>query len=114
MPTTPTETAQELRKRAEEKFRSKEGSSPGIFSPEEYLRNFHDLGVHQIELEMQHEELRRSQEELEASKSRYLELYDLAPIGYLTINEKGLIKEVNLTAATMLGVLRNDLLKKSM
>jgi PAS domain S-box-containing protein len=112
MPATPTESAQELRKRAEEKFRSNEGSSPEIYSPEEYLHNFHDLEVHQIELEMQNEELRHSQEETETSKSRYFDLYDLAPVGYLTLSEKGLIHEANLTAATMFGVFRNDLLKK--
>ena len=114
MLTTPTDTAQGLRKRAEEKLNSNEGSSPEIYSPEKYLHNFHDLEVHQIELEMQNEELRHSQEELGISKSRYFDLYDLAPFGYLALSEKGLIQEANLTAATMLGVLRSGLLKKSM
>ena len=54
-----------------------------------------------------------SQEDLEASKSRYFDLYDLAPVSYLTLSEQGLILEANLSAATMLGVVRNDLLKKS-
>jgi len=114
MTVSTAETAQELRQRAEEKLRSNGGSSPEIYSPEEYLHNFHELEVNQIELELQNEELHRTQKELEASKSRYFDLYDLAPVGYLTINEKGLIQEANLTAATMLGVLRSDLLKKSM
>ncbi len=55
--------------------------------------------MHQIELEMQNEELQRSQTELENARARYFNLYDLAPIGYVTLSEKGLILEANLTAA---------------
>lgn len=67
----------------------------------------------QIELEMQNEELRRSQEQLEASRARYFDLYDLAPVGYLTLNEHGSILEANLTAVTMLGAPKSLLNKNS-
>jgi diguanylate cyclase (GGDEF)-like protein/PAS domain S-box-containing protein len=72
----------------------------------------HELGTHQIELEMQNEELRRAQEELEASRSRYANLYDFAPTGYLTFDKDGLIREVNLTGAGLLGEDRRRLINK--
>ncbi len=112
MPTTLTETVQNLRKRAEEKFLSSGRSTLKKHSPENKEHLFHELQVHQIELEMQIEELRHYQKELETSKSRYFDLYDLAPVGYLTINDKGLIVEANLAAATMLCVSPATLLKK--
>lgn len=62
----------------------------------------HELRVHQIELEMQSEELRRSRNEIEISQARYIALYDQAPTGYLTISGKGLILEANLTSASLL------------
>ena len=71
----------------------------------------HELRVHQIELEMQNEELRRAQNDLEISLSRYADLYDFAPIGYFTFDEQGRIIEVNLTGAKQLGVVRGNLIK---
>jgi diguanylate cyclase (GGDEF)-like protein/PAS domain S-box-containing protein len=70
------------------------------------------LRKNQIELEAQNEKLRVTQDKLETTKSRYFDLYDLAPIGYCTICEKGLILEANLTAATLLGMARNALIKQ--
>ena len=70
------------------------------------------LRTHQIELEMQNEELRQSQESLQAARLRYFDLYDLAPVGYCTINERGLILEANLTAANLFGVTRESLVRR--
>ena len=73
----------------------------------------HELEVHQIELELQNEELRRAQFELIESASLFSDLYDFAPVGYTTLDEKGRIIEMNLTLATMLGVERNQLTGKT-
>ena len=75
-------------------------------------RLIHELHVHQVELEMQNEELRKSQTELEDSRARYSDLYDFAPIGYFSFDKNGLIIEVNLTGAGQLGIERNLLIKK--
>jgi PAS domain S-box-containing protein len=109
MTTKQPETVQQLRQRAEEKFRADETSSTEPLSPEETKKLLHELQVHQIELEMQVEELRDKQNELDAARARYFDLYDLAPMGYLTFNARGLIYEANLSAATMLGVTRKVL-----
>jgi PAS domain S-box-containing protein len=62
-----------------------------------------DLHIHQVELEQQNEELRKSQLQITELQNKYFDLYEMAPVGYLTFNEKGLIIEANLTSATMLG-----------
>jgi diguanylate cyclase (GGDEF)-like protein/PAS domain S-box-containing protein len=85
-------------------------SGKGPARPAEDL--LHELQVHQIELEMQNDELRRSQVALEASRDRYLDLYEFAPVGYLTVTAAGLIFEVNLTGATLLHVERKKLLQR--
>ena len=72
----------------------------------ERLALVQNLRIHQIELEMQNEELRRAHLELEKARDKYSDLYDFAPVGYFTISEQGTILEVNLTAASMLGVER--------
>jgi PAS domain S-box-containing protein len=104
-----------LRRQAEENFRGKAvqaSENPDILPPGEPRKILHELRVHQIELEIQNEELLRTQSELEAARTRYFDLYDLAPVGYCTLSEKGLILENNLTAAKLLGVTREALLKQ--
>ena len=100
----------DLRARAEKA--AKVSGHIEILSPEETRRTLHELRVHQIELEMQNEELRRTQAELDAERARYFDLYDLAPVGYCTLSEQGLILEANLTAAKLLGVARRTLAGK--
>jgi len=103
------------RERAAEKARStfaKSIEEIEDFSPEKIRQMLYDLRVHQIELELQNEELRRTQEELDAARDLYFDLYDLAPVGYVTVNEKGLILQANLTATRLLGVARSELVKQ--
>jgi PAS domain-containing protein len=100
-----------LRRRAEKLLRGKPADMAAIRT-EEAGRLLHELQVHQIELEMQNDELRRAQQKLEASRVKYFDLYDLAPVGYFTVSEKGLILEANLRGADLLGVERNRLVKQ--
>ena len=97
-----------LRDNAEEQLVHSPESSPTIKeqTPEELI---HELQVHQIELEMQAEELRKSHLAVEESRDKFLDLYDFAPTGILTLSKKGSIVEVNLTGSTLLGVERSKL-----
>ena len=101
--------AASLRRRAEKTARARAAEIDKTLSPEAAREALHELRVHQIELEMENEDLRRAQAELEAAQARYLELYDLAPVGYCTLSEEGVILEANLTMATLLDVARGDL-----
>ena len=112
MTTTPSELAQDLRKRAEEKFQMAGAKASQTLSDAETKNLLHELQVHQIELEMQNDELRRTQGELDVERARYFDLYDLAPIGYLTVSDEGVVLKANLAAATMLGVVRYFLINK--
>ncbi len=102
----------ELRRRAVDHLKTNETATGMDDSNAEPQKLLQELQIHQIELEMQNEELRRTQEELEASRERYFDLFELAPVGYCTISEKGLILEANLTAATLLGVARGALIRQ--
>jgi len=111
-----SEQVAQLRQQAEEIVRVRENPAPPkgheSLSPHETRQTLHELRVHQIELEMQNEELRRTQAELDSARARYFDLYDLAPVGYCTISENELIQEANLTAATLLGVIRSTLVRR--
>lgn len=104
--------SQNLRGKAEAKVKkNKEIITENSVSTETTKKLLHELQVHQIELEMQNEELRESQIALEIVRSRYFDLYDMAPVGYLTLNKHSLIQQANLTVATLLGMTRNSLIK---
>jgi diguanylate cyclase (GGDEF)-like protein/PAS domain S-box-containing protein len=107
---------QDLRQQAEaslHKNRAVATPQPSALSAENAAQLIHELQVHQIELEMQNDELRRAQTELSALQAHYFDLFDLAPVGYLTINAQGLLLQANLTAATLLGVTRQKLPRHS-
>jgi diguanylate cyclase (GGDEF)-like protein/PAS domain S-box-containing protein len=87
-----------LRTQAERHLADAPPANPML--PNEAL--LHDLQVHRIELEMQNEALRQAQVELEESRDRYVDLYDFAPVGYLTLSHQGLIQQINLTGAELL------------
>ena len=109
-----TTAAAELRRRAEEQLQNQTSSTDAPLAAHETLRLLQELKIHQIELEMQNDELRHSKAELEASRERFIDLYDFAPVGYCLVSEEGLILDANLTAANLLGVARGELVQQSM
>ena len=111
------DTSQEtdLRQKAEDFLQGKAeqfSEQLKVLSPEALGKLFHELHVHQIELELQNEELRQTQIELDFAKTRYFNLYDLAPVAYLVVTNRGVIKKANLAAANLLGLSRRKLLNK--
>jgi PAS domain S-box-containing protein len=105
-------TAAKLRTQAEEQFRKKTAKNLQIGNSDDSLRLVHELEVHQIELEMQNNELCRVHDELEVLLNTYAELYDFAPVGYFTFDGNGLIRRVNLAGAQQLGIERGMLVNK--
>jgi len=104
----------DLRKRAEKALqeRSPDNLESAELSKEEMHSLIHELQVHQIELEMQNDELRRFQNKIEESRKKYSHLYDFAPVGYFTVKDKGMIAQANLTGAALLGIDRQSLIGK--
>ncbi|HVS14027.1 MAG TPA: PAS domain S-box protein [Thermoanaerobaculia bacterium] len=103
--------AESRRRAARERLETRLKGSTEEASAAEVTRLLHELEVHQIELELQNEELRESRAEAEASLARYQELYDFAPVGYLTLDAEGKITRSNLAAARLLGHERDRLLQ---
>jgi formate hydrogenlyase transcriptional activator len=99
-------SAAERRRLAEERLHAKTTEScptPDRVDPQRLIQ---ELEVHQIELEMQNEELHHLNEQLELSRTKYTDLYEFAPVGYFTFDKRGVIREVNLTGAKLLGIER--------
>ena len=92
-----------LRRRAEERAAQSSADGCDTISTDEMRHLIHELQVNKIELEMQNDNLRLMQENLQKSQEKYFDLFDLAPVGYLTLNEKGIIVNANLSAAALLG-----------
>ncbi len=96
-----------LRRRAEQQLAQQQSAAFNIEADAKKL--LHELQVHQIELEMQNEHLLIAQAEAEVNLKRYTELYDMAPVGYLTLDCFGAIQQINLKAAGQLGIFRSQL-----
>lgn len=105
----PSGKSAELRHRAEKRLKNQAPEADSPCSPAQTQRLLHELQVHQIELEMQNEELRESRVQVEAALECYTDLYDFAPVGYFTLSIEGIIQKVNLPGARLLGLERSRL-----
>ncbi len=102
-----------LRQRAEREAVSRSEKRPKQLTLDQATRLLHELEVHQIELEMQNEELRLSRLEIELLRNKFQDMYDYAPVGYIGFDISGEIKEINLAAAQLLERPRQELLNRS-
>lgn len=102
--------ADELRRRAADRLRTQAPQDRSPWAENDRQRLVHELEVHQIELEMQNEQLRQSRDEVEKTLERYTDLYDFAPVGYLTLDRSGVINALNLAGAQLLGIERARLI----
>jgi len=105
--------ARALRQKAEEQLKAKQRGLEPQGSGDAVTRLLHELQVHQIELEMQNEELRQAYETTETALKKFTMLYDLAPMGYFTLDRDGSISELNFTGADMLGDKRFSLVNSN-
>ena len=102
----------ELRRRAQKYLAERQNGKSDL--PQEDMRALvHELDTYQIELELQNEDLRKTQEELEQSRQQFTDLYEFAPVGYFSLDGKGVIISVNLTGSLQLGVEKEALLKRA-
>ncbi|MBT0652870.1 sensor histidine kinase [Geomobilimonas luticola] len=106
-------SARRLRSSAEKRLVNAASKYALPQSKEDALKLVHELHVHQIELEMQNDELHRAQDELRSSRDRYSLLYDFAPVGYFTLDRQGMILTANLTGASLLNTERSRLIRRS-
>ncbi|PLX88360.1 MAG: hypothetical protein C0618_04435 [Desulfuromonas sp.] len=109
MKPTKTDNADSLRRRAEDRLQKQKTPDDSSRSADQTERLLHELQVHQIELEMQNEELQSSRAKVEGLLKRYTDLYDFAPVGYFTLQQNGTISETNLAGAKLLCVDRAKL-----
>ena len=107
-----TDTSALIRHKAEEALQEKQATSPSNFSESEIIRLIHELEVHQIELEMQNEELLLAKEQAEKAAQKYAELFLYAPAGYFTLSRSGEILELNLVASQIFGIEKHALLNR--
>jgi len=107
-----SEDPSELRRRAEQRLKIRKSRAEPDPRAADTERLLHELEVHQIELEMQNEELEFARTQLEAEVDKYTDLYDFAPVGYLTLDREGAIREANLTGASLLGGTRSALMQQ--
>jgi PAS domain S-box-containing protein len=110
-PNTPPH-ADELRRRAESRLKGRNGSPAPPRTEADTTRLLHELQVHQIELELQNAELQEARDKVETLLETYTDLYHFAPVGYFSVDEQGLILEVNLTGAALLGIERSRLINQ--
>lgn len=106
-------SAEELRRQAEERVQKSMPKAAFSLTNEALQRLVQELDVHQIELEMQNEELQQARLELERYLSQYTDLYDFAPVGYFTLDRSGVILNANLTGASMVGIERSRILNQN-
>jgi PAS domain S-box-containing protein len=100
----------ELRRRAEKRLRKQPKGGARIETKADAQRILQELQVHQVELELQNEELKQSKAEVDAGLEKYIDLYDFAPVGYYTLDASGTIQLVNLTGASLVGIERSKLI----
>ncbi len=101
-----------MRRRAEAHLKQQHVAADQLLTEADTQRLVHELQVHQIELELQNAELQRARQEIEAGLEKYSDLYDFAPVGYVTLDREGAIQEANLAAASLLGLERSRLVKR--